>query len=128
MNDADEMKAVEEAVRLLKKALPGFEALIVPERQAVRIMGALPIGGQFTYEALLPVLYDLGGNPKVEAIVKQVQDLAIHAVGLAPVIAEQVDRALDRGRSAGYSKGYAAGRAEIASVMADVLAAERRNS
>ena len=116
-------KAVEEAVELLKQALPGFKALIVHDQRHVRINGALPIGGRFDYESLvLPVMVDARGNPKVEAIVKRIQDLAIDAVNLGPVIAEREKRAHDRGRIEGHYEGYTKGRSEIEVAVLRALA------
>lgn len=60
--------------------------------------------------------------PVIDRIVEQVRNLAIDAVGLAPVIAERERKAFERGRHEGYQAGLAKGRTEIEEAVESAVA------
>lgn len=111
----------EEAIEILSRELPGFEARVDGARDTVSVRGTFRIAAGITNGSLHEVrmhLPEYGVAEIIGRMVGQVRERANWAVGLDAYVTDLVEKARAEGerkgygdgRIAGYSEGYGAGR------------------
>lgn len=116
-----EKSPAEEAIEILARELPGFEARAIPETDEIHVRGTLRLGAGVAVATLHDVRLRMpkyGVAAVVGRMIDETRELANRAVGLDAYVTKLVDKARAEGerkgygdgRIAGYSEGYGAGR------------------